>query len=198
MGFAKPAKSIRAFTPVFAGLWRKRPCELNPSYRLQPAHHQPVQPRRERGRVGGQPAIENLRLIEQQRRQISHVVVARLRLGEPERLDQSVAHVELEDGLGAGAAAGPGEQALEPAIGPVPACDQAGGAVGEALGGAYLRHLLAERAFYRLDHTGISIRCWLGVRGLIKARHEVEVNESASNPASTRTARMRSSSQSAR
>jgi hypothetical protein len=55
--------------------------ERSISPRRQPAHHQPVEPRCERGRVGGHLAVKNRRLIEQQGREVGHIVVARLRLG---------------------------------------------------------------------------------------------------------------------
>src|SRR6202162_2445781 len=47
----------------------------------KPAHDQPGEPRRERGRIARDLTVEDLRLIEQQRREIGHVVVARVLLG---------------------------------------------------------------------------------------------------------------------
>ena len=46
----------------------------------QPPHHQPVEPRREGGRIVRHLAVEDLRLLEQQRREIAHVRVVRVLL----------------------------------------------------------------------------------------------------------------------
>src|SRR3984893_15862586 len=76
----------------------------------QPAQDEAVEPRHEGGGVVRDFAVENLGLVEQQRRKVADIALARLLLRLGERLHQSVAHVELEDRLGAGAAVVAGEQ----------------------------------------------------------------------------------------
>src|ERR1700693_127926 len=48
-----------------------------PRLRRQSPHHEPVEPRRKRGGIGRHFAIEDLRLVEQDRGEIIDVVVAR-------------------------------------------------------------------------------------------------------------------------
>src|SRR5438128_222137 len=101
----------------------------------RPAHDQPVQARRKGSRVVRDLAIEDLRLVEQQRRKVGRVFVPRIRLCLGQRLYQRVAHVELEDRLRARTAALPAEQTFQLAIGPMTTGDQAGGAVDQTLRG---------------------------------------------------------------
>jgi hypothetical protein len=70
----------------------------------QAAHDQAVEPRRESGRIVGRLAIENLRLVEQQRRKVGNVGVASLLPRQRQGSHQAMAHVEFEDRLGAGGA----------------------------------------------------------------------------------------------
>src|SRR5215475_10952605 len=110
----------------------------------KPARDQAVQTRRERHRIVRHLAIENLRLIEQYRREIGYVVLAGLRFRLRQGLDQRVAHVELEYRLAGGAASLTREQALELPIGPAAGRHQAHRTIGQTLRCAHVRDPLAD------------------------------------------------------
>src|SRR5262249_2189921 len=116
---ATPACLLACGTPAAGGgsvLFLVFNRERIPGYRLfrrQPAPDEPVEPGRERRRIARQLAVEDQRLLEQQRRKIGDVAVAVAGLGLGERLHQRVTHIELEDRLAAGAAVVTREQAVE-------------------------------------------------------------------------------------
>ena len=70
----------------------------------------------ERGRVVGHHAVEDLRLVEQQLRDVGHVGLAGAELGVGQRLHQRVARVDLQDRLGADVAGLARQQPVELAV----------------------------------------------------------------------------------
>ena len=71
--------------PAVRGEGEHAPFVLSATPTRRAPHHQPIEPRREGRRIVRHLAIEDLRLLEQQRRNVGHVAVVRrlLRAGRP-------------------------------------------------------------------------------------------------------------------
>ena len=91
-------------------------------------------------------------------------------------LHEIVAHVELEDRLGAAAAILARQQALQLAVAALRAGDQAGGAVGQALRGAHVGDLLAKRVLDGLDDGRVLVGRRLLLGRLVEQRHQREID----------------------
>ena len=108
MAMRAPGSSVVADT---AGFEIRFSARRNVLPLRHPAQHQLVQPVGERRRIFRQLAVEDLRLLEQQERQIAgRILVA------GDRRDQRMAHVDLEDRLGGGRLVLHRQQPLEHAV----------------------------------------------------------------------------------
>ncbi len=87
-----------------------------------------------------------------------------------------MAHVQLEDRLGAGATVGARQQAVELAVAALGAGDQAGGALGQALRGTHVGDLVAQRLLHGLQDGRVVVARGLVLGLVIEERDQAEVD----------------------
>ena len=128
-------------------------CGMNGTSSAHPLQHQRLQPRGEGGGILRQFAVEDLRLLQQQQRQIVRfcLVAALAR----DRRHQRMAQIDLEDRLGR-ARRGSAATASAPARGrALAAGDEAGGAGGEPGRGLHVGDAVAEACLDDRDRRGL-------------------------------------------
>ena len=116
-------------------------------------HHQAIQAGGESGRILRQFAVQDLRLFQQEKRQVGGGGA-----GLRDRRNQRMAEVDFKNRLGSDAAILPGQQPLKLAIGTVTAGDQARRAGGKPVRCAHVGDPVAEGCLDRGDD-----RCFIGI-----------------------------------
>src|ERR1700730_16298139 len=125
-------------------------------------------------------AVEDLCLLEQQRRQVRDLLRAGIGLGASHCLDDGVAHIELEYRLWPGAAVLAGKQTGELAI-KAGTGNETRRTLGQTRRGAHIGYPLTERVLDRGDQRLVIDCARLGCtllrrRGLLQQRDETEID----------------------
>ena len=110
-----------------------------------------VETPREGRRIARHLSVENIGLIKQQIRQILHILCSSVFLRFCQMSDQSVFHVEFEDGFGADAAVPASKQTLQLLISTLRTCYQAACTLGKTRRRLRICNPVAQRAFHSLQ-----------------------------------------------